>query len=419
MQENCDVLVVGGGPAGLSAAAAAARGGARTVVLERHKEIGYPIHTSGGTWISDMRELKIPENLYHPVNSIVILSPNREVQAQHSGICLLDIRGLYQFLAERAVAAGAQLRLRHSAHRTITEGDQVVGVTAKDSAGQLTEIRAAVTIDAGGYQRRVSLGAGLGKPFHRYGFGAEYDMYAPNFPEHTLYMVQNELTPKGYGWLASRGGGRVRVGVGLIHPDTKDDPREYLDQLIRMPQLGKMFVGASPVEYHTGLIPVAPPLKKMSKAGLLCVGDAAAQASTLVGEGIRFSMHSGIMAGEVAAKAVAAKNVSGEFLADYDRRWRARYGRAMDWSYWVNEHVLSRLENDDYDRLVDLLGKTQRGGHTSALLRGEVSATSVARFALTHGRGLARVALSVARKQRQSQQREAVASQQPPSLDEH
>jgi NADPH-dependent 2,4-dienoyl-CoA reductase/sulfur reductase-like enzyme len=47
-----DVLVVGGGPAGLSAAESAARGGARVAVLERQKEIGYPIHTSGGTWLT-------------------------------------------------------------------------------------------------------------------------------------------------------------------------------------------------------------------------------------------------------------------------------------------------------------------------------------------------------------------------------
>jgi digeranylgeranylglycerophospholipid reductase len=404
MQENCDVLVIGGGPAGLSAAAAAARGGAKVIILERQKEIGYPIHTSGGTWIRDMRELNIPDTLYHPVNSIVFLSPNREARVKHTGLCLLDIRGLYQFLAERAVAAGAELRLRHSAHQTIVEGDQVVGVKAKNSSGSLIEIRAAVTIDAGGYSRRVSLGAGLGEPFHRYGFGAEYEMYAPNFPDHVIYIVQNELTPKGYGWLASRGGGRVRVGIGLIHPDTKDDPREYLDPLMRMPQLSEMFVGASPIEYHTGLIPVAPPLTKMSKAGFLAVGDAAAQASTLIGEGIRFCMHSGIMAGEVAAKAVAAKNVSGDFLASYDRRWRARYGRGMEWSYWVNQHFLSRMEYTGYDQLVDLLDKAQGGGHASALLRGEVSVLSTARFAVSHARMLTRVAFIMAREHYRRQQ---------------
>ncbi|HEX8729006.1 MAG TPA: FAD-dependent oxidoreductase, partial [Ktedonobacterales bacterium] len=62
-----DVLIVGGGPAGLSAAEAAAKAGARVAVLERRKEIGYPVHTSGGSWISDMRAIGVPADLYYPI----------------------------------------------------------------------------------------------------------------------------------------------------------------------------------------------------------------------------------------------------------------------------------------------------------------------------------------------------------------
>ena len=57
MPDNVDVLIVGGGPAGLAAAEAAASQGARTLLLERQHEIGYPVHTSGGSWISDMQAL--------------------------------------------------------------------------------------------------------------------------------------------------------------------------------------------------------------------------------------------------------------------------------------------------------------------------------------------------------------------------
>ena len=103
---SADVIVVGGGPAGLSAAEAAARGGATVILLERQKEIGYPIHTSGGSWISDMRALEIPERLYFPIRTVVFQSPNRKVAFEYPDpvCCVIDIRGVYQHFAGRAAS---------------------------------------------------------------------------------------------------------------------------------------------------------------------------------------------------------------------------------------------------------------------------------------------------------------------------
>jgi len=70
MSNDVDVLIVGGGPAGLAAAEAAANRGASVLVLERQNEIGYPVHTSGGSWVSDMQALGIPQHLYHPVSKV-------------------------------------------------------------------------------------------------------------------------------------------------------------------------------------------------------------------------------------------------------------------------------------------------------------------------------------------------------------
>src|SRR5260370_14101512 len=133
MPEKCDVWIVGGGAAGLAAAATTAGLGARTVLLERQNEIGYPVHTSGGSWISDMKALAIPENLYHPITKVVFVSPHREVPlSYHPAVaCVMDVRGVYQHLAGRAVAAGATLRVRHTVEQTIVENGRVLGVTAK------------------------------------------------------------------------------------------------------------------------------------------------------------------------------------------------------------------------------------------------------------------------------------------------
>src|SRR5215469_17120302 len=119
-----DVLIVGGGPAGLSAADTAARKGARVALLERQKEIGYPIHTSGGSWIKDMQALHIPSDLYHPIRSVFFRSPTREVRFDYPDpiCCVLDVRGVYQLLASRAVASGAQLHPGTPVERPVIEG---------------------------------------------------------------------------------------------------------------------------------------------------------------------------------------------------------------------------------------------------------------------------------------------------------
>src|SRR5581483_2452186 len=203
MSDNYDVLIVGGGPAGLAAAQSAAAQGAKTLVLERQNEIGYPVHTSGGSWVSDMEALGIPRHLYHPINKVFFVSPQREVPLHYNPAvaCVLDVRGVYQHLAGRAVAAGATLRMHHTVEQTLMDNSRIVGVTAKNHRGERVEFRADVTIDASGFSRHIGVRTEMGKAFHRYGYGAEYDLYAPHYPQDELYLIMgSQFAPRGYAW---------------------------------------------------------------------------------------------------------------------------------------------------------------------------------------------------------------------------
>ena len=139
----------------------------------------------------------------------------------------------------------------------------------------------------------------------------------------------------------------------------------------RLPSLAPVFQGASPLEYHTGLFPSEGVAPKFVSDGLIATGDSAGHSSTLVGEGIRFAIYSGQMAGAAAAEAIRAHDTSASYLERYERQWRARFGREMDISYIVNQRIAAWTDAqwDDGMDLLRRLSPTQ----AAELLRGDYS----------------------------------------------
>ncbi len=353
-----DVLVAGGGPGGLLAAEAAARAGLSVAVCERNSEIGSPTRTSGGSFIEDMLTLGVPAHLYHPIRICRFASPNNSARFDYPEpvACVIDVRGVYQHLAERAAAAGAQLFLTTSVTDPIIEGDRVVGARVKTARGRERDIACHILIDATGYRGDLLKKAGVIRGHQRFGVGAEFDLYAPNFdPDEVVLIVGSAIAPCGYAWAFPWGSQRVRLGVGVIHADTAAHPEDYLDRLLENGARWNMnFSGAQPIEYHTGLIPSDGLCESFAGNGILGVGDSAGQPSALLGEGIRWAMYAGQMAGETAAEAVQAGDYSREFLYRYERRWRKRFGKNLALAHEINRRIAGWTD-DQWDRGTELL----------------------------------------------------------------
>jgi digeranylgeranylglycerophospholipid reductase len=150
------------------------------------------------------------------------------------------------------------------------------------------------------------------------------------------------------------------------------DAREYLDSFAeRLPSLAPAFKGASPIEYHTGLFPSVGVVERFVADGLMATGDSAGHGSTLVGEGIRFAIYSGQMAGATAAEAAKAADASAQFLGRYERAWRARFGREMDISYLVNQRIAG-WSDARWDEGMELLRRLSPS-QAAELLRGDYS----------------------------------------------
>ena len=64
-----DIVIVGGGPAGSSAAFTAAKNGAKVALLEKEEEISHTVRTSGVTWIKDVKNFGIPKDCYNEIKN--------------------------------------------------------------------------------------------------------------------------------------------------------------------------------------------------------------------------------------------------------------------------------------------------------------------------------------------------------------
>lgn len=386
MEITADAIIAGGGPAGLSAAETLARAGRSVTVLEQNHEIGSPIRTSGGTFIDEMDALGVPERLYHPIRRVRFLSPHVAAAFNYPAprFCILDVRGTFQYLAERAIGAGARLRLSTRAVVPVLEDGFVRGV--KTASG---ELRANIIIDATGYRSTLLKQTGLDPGFERFGVGSEYDMFAPHCDQNeAVLIVGSQIAPSGYAWVCPWGRGRVRVGVGVVHPDSRENPDQYLDRLVsEADRFGVNLRGAQPVEHHTGLIPSEQFVERFAGDGILGIGDAVGNASSLVGEGIRWAMHAGRMAGEVAARALAKGDVSRRALEPFERQWRKRFGADLRLAHQINLRI-SRYTDAKWDQrtqLLKLLSADQFAEAMKTNLRGKW----LWRFAASHARELA------------------------------
>ncbi|MFQ5637787.1 MAG: geranylgeranyl reductase family protein [bacterium] len=380
-----DVLIAGAGPAGLSAAYTAAAAGARVAVLEKSKEIGYPIHTSGGSWIDDLKKLNIPERFMHPIKQGIFLSQNSKAvfEYEKAPSCILDVRGLYQYLAETASKAGAKIFVNTTVKSPVMTAGKISGLKARRQGREIL-LHAPLVIDASGYSCVLTRSLNLSQGFQRVGVGAEYDLFAPNWPQDSVaFLLGSTFAPSGYAWVFPHGNQRVCLGVGIIRPDTHEDPQKYLEAILSRSHLfDGTLSDVSRIEYHTGIIPSESHLKHTASDGILIVGDAGGLISTLLGEGIRFAIDIGRMAGVVAGQAYLEKRCDRKFLLQFEQQWKKKYLRLFQVGLLVNKRIAA-TSDAQWDRRLSLLSKL-KPELLPILLKGELNTKNILKIMSSH-----------------------------------
>lgn len=358
-----DVAVVGGGPGGLMSAIVSAKLGLDVVLLEKSRAFGYPVHDSGATPYSTIEEFEIGTKVIaQEINGASFVSPSGRVVSgflEKRGGCILERQKLNKELAKKASNAGVDILLPANVTSPMIQNGKVDGLKFNSLSGH-DDIKARLVIDASGISsvlaRKVGLHPGVDKI--RLGYCAQYEESNVNldFPTFLEFYFGNKVAPGGYGWIFPKGEDTAYVGVGITQGDAKK-AQQCLKYFVRNHVVSSdRLRNAQPLEFHSGILPVGPILDRFVYDGLMVVGDAACQASPLFGEGIRYALKAGKIAGEVAVEALEDGDTSRKKLEKFERRVRKEIWPNYGLLYKIHLYACSR-KDEDFEKLLDELEK--------------------------------------------------------------
>jgi geranylgeranyl reductase family protein len=357
--DDADVIVVGAGPAGATAALRLARAGMRVIIVERYglprqKPCGGGISTRVLTrfaWLPDSLR-RIPTN---PVTSLYLEGPCGDVFRTRARVPVVILIRRIEFdhlLASLAIEAGATLL----APAAIAQARQdAEGVTLRTRDGR--ELRAPMVIAADGVNSVVArrLGMNPGWP----AASLALDMMEET-PVTALRTAEPDTLSVFYGYGGAHGyayifpkPAHVNVGIGYVLPYFRErvdvSPYDLQQQFVaELKQRGLMEGESQRSHFTPFLIPIGGPLANTAEGRVLLAGDAGGFVNGFSAEGIYYAM----VTGDLAAQAILASRRHGAIspmraTRAYVRAWRREIGAELRDSVLIQRYLFPHPERMD------------------------------------------------------------------------
>lgn len=335
MNSDNDIIVVGCGVAGATAAETAASLGSRVLLLEEHNRVGVPSHCSGHVGINSMKRFgpPLPDTIIkNQIRGAIFHSPAGQVlrlERRTPITWVLDRRAFDEHLAMRAEKAGVQIQFNSRARSMQASNKGPV------------EIRVLVNGEPQSYSCGLIVDCeGAAPTLTRHRFAAEQakSMWVNSAQVHVdqvkdldqdmvAVYLGSKYAPGFFAWIIPWRDGSAKIGLAA----RQGNPRLLLERFMtKHPDASRRLKGATRHEESSHPIPLGGPISRTFYPRMLIAGDSAHQVKPTTGGGIVFSLICGKAAGEVAHEACAKGDVSESFLSRYERRWKSEIGRDLD-----------------------------------------------------------------------------------------
>lgn len=315
---NCDVLVVGAGPAGSSAARTCALNGLKTILIDKRQEIGYPVRCAEGIgrYLFPFLPFKIPkEQLVWQIKGMEFWA--EDITIRRTGIMwqgyTVNRRNFDKWLSSLAVDAGAELMTNSELTKFEFKDKYTVEKAIVNSSGKEIEIKPKVVIGADGYDSTVLK---LLKEYNpeKNAIGEVYswemknlDIISPNFEQ----VFIGDFTSMGYAYVFPISKDRANVGVGCASP--KKPMEDYFNEFLEIPEMRHQVRNSERVEDKGGKVNILNLSDRWVYGNVLLTGDAADQNFKPFVEGILPA----IICGDIAGKIVSEHVKTGKALDNY------------------------------------------------------------------------------------------------------
>lgn len=341
MNSDFDVTVIGAGPVGSTIAYYLASNGLNVAIVEKKKQIGYPLQCAGILSGDIFNQNELPESvILNTVRGAFLHAQNNilNVGKDHEVAYIIDRIAYDEFLLNRAIGAGVKL-----INLKAVDFDIENGVTCL-SDGQTVNSKIIVGCD--GYDSRLSKTIGnVQSSFMASQMLVEIDddnmasfrNSDAKTDDYVDTVLMEEILP-GFIWCIPTGDKRYRVGLFSGHTHKRQDE-------ILMDFLNGNFEYEI-IEKYKGFIPIFKEENRIVKDRALLIGDAASQLKPTSGGGLLIAFDSCKIASMYIVEAVEKDDF--RILEGYQKEFRKKYLKEFSYQFKV-QNTLKLLSDNDLD----------------------------------------------------------------------